>query len=68
MSLGLSGGWKTSPPPSFMEAFYRGMNPELTGYAHALRAAKLRLLRSDKWHHPYYWAPFVLYGEAPTLR
>jgi len=51
----------------FMEEFYREMGPELTGYAHALRAAKLKLLRSDKWHHPYYWAPFVLYGEAPTL-
>ena len=51
----------------FMEEFYREMGPELTGYAHALRASKLKLLRSEKWHHPYYWAPFVLYGEAPTL-
>ena len=51
----------------FMEEFYREMGPELTGYAHALRTSKLKLLRSDKWHHPYYWAPFVLYGEAPTL-
>jgi CHAT domain-containing protein len=52
----------------FMEEFYRGMGPELTGYAHALRASKLKLLHSDKWHHPVYWAPFLLYGEAPTAR
>ena len=51
----------------FMEEFYREMGSESTGYVHALRAAKLKLIRSEKWHHPYYWAPFVLYGEAPTL-
>jgi len=49
----------------FMEEFYREMGPKLTGYAQALRASKLNLLRSEKWHHPYYWASFVLYGEAP---
>jgi len=52
----------------FMEEFYREMGPELTDYAHALRASKLKLLHSGKWHHPYYWAPFVLYGEAPTSK
>ena len=51
----------------FMEEFYRDMGSQPKGYADALRAAKLKLLHSDKWHHPYYWAPFVLYGEAPTL-
>lgn len=50
----------------FIGEFYKEMGPELKRYANALRAAKLRLLRSDKWHHPYYWAPFVLYGQSPT--
>lgn len=49
----------------FMEEFYREMGPGLSGYANALRASKLKLIHSGKWHHPYYWAPFILYGEAP---
>ena len=49
----------------FMKEFYRQMGPELINYPHALRTAKLKLLHSQKWHHPYYWAPFVLYGESP---
>jgi CHAT domain-containing protein len=52
----------------FMEEFYREIGPKLTGYAHALQLAKLKLLHSDKWHHPYYWAPFVLYGQAVASR
>jgi len=27
-----------------------------------LRRAQLSLLRSTMYRHPYYWAPFVLYG------
>ena len=50
----------------FMEDFYREMGPELKNNANALRAAKLKLLHSDKWHHPYYWAPFVLYGQLSS--
>jgi CHAT domain-containing protein len=33
----------------------------------ALRAIKLRMLRGDKgatYQHPYYWAPFVLFGDG----
>lgn len=36
--------------------------------ATALRAIKLRMLRGDKgdkYQHPYYWAPFVVFGEEP---
>jgi CHAT domain-containing protein len=31
-----------------------------------LRQAKLTLLRGEEvaWHHPYYWASFVLVGEG----
>jgi CHAT domain-containing protein len=33
----------------------------------ALRAIKLRMLRGEKneeYTHPYYWAPFVLFGDG----
>jgi len=33
------------------------------GKATALRAAKLALLRSPRWRHPFYWSPFVLVGS-----
>jgi CHAT domain-containing protein len=31
-----------------------------------LRHAKLNLLRGENplWHHPYFWATFVLVGEG----
>jgi CHAT domain-containing protein len=32
--------------------------------AHALRKAQLQLLRHDKTRHPFYWAAFVLLGDA----
>ncbi len=31
--------------------------------ASSLRAAKLSLIHSEKYHHPYYWAPFILVGN-----
>ncbi|MCP4699075.1 MAG: CHAT domain-containing protein [Gammaproteobacteria bacterium] len=39
------------------------------GPAEALRAAKLYLLRGEreeKYRHPYFWAPFVLFGNGGT--
>ena len=32
--------------------------------AEALRQAKLKVIRNKQYAHPYYWAPFVLVGEA----
>jgi CHAT domain-containing protein len=45
---------------SFYQNLGRGMPKD-----EALRQAKLALLKSPQrtWHHPYYWAPFVLVGE-----
>jgi CHAT domain-containing protein len=50
---------------TLMKAFYENLNWGLSKSA-ALRQAKLTLLRSKEsvWHHPYYWAAFVLVGEG----
>jgi CHAT domain-containing protein/Tfp pilus assembly protein PilF len=50
---------------TLMKAFYENLNRGLSKSA-ALRQAKLTLLRGKEaaWHHPYYWAAFVLVGEG----
>jgi CHAT domain-containing protein len=54
-----------SSTSALMEAFYENLNRGLSESA-ALRQAKLTLLRGKEaaWHHPYYWAAFVLVGEG----
>ncbi len=49
----------------FMEAFYKQLRRGRSK-SEALRLAKLSMLRSDTpaYHHPYYWAPFVLVGKS----
>jgi CHAT domain-containing protein len=49
--------------PEFMKAFYRRLTQGDSTTA-TLRRAKLAMLRSDiaAYHHPYFWAPFVLVG------
>ena len=47
-----------------MTAFYRqlaGRKP--VSVRTALRNAKLKLMESDDYAAPYYWAPFVLIGQ-----
>lgn len=44
-----------------MTQFYDELNSGVTK-AEALRAAKLSLLKSDKYFHPYYWSAFILVG------
>lgn len=50
---------------TLMKSFYGNLNRGLSKSA-ALRQAKLSLLRGENnpWHHPYFWAPFVLVGEG----
>ncbi|WP_242054330.1 CHAT domain-containing protein [Nostoc parmelioides] len=44
-----------------MSKFYDELNSGVTK-AEALRSAKLSLLKSDKYFHPYYWSAFILVG------
>jgi CHAT domain-containing protein len=48
---------------TFMQKFYEGMVVAKADKAEALRRAKLALCASDRYAHPFYWAPFVLIGD-----
>jgi len=52
---------------NLMQEFYLAMAPAFSNYGSALRTAKLRLLKDQRWRHPYFWAPFVLYGGLNVL-
>jgi len=57
---------ETSSTARLMIAFHRallGTDAPLRK-ARALRAAQLELLKNPKTQHPFYWAPFVLLGDA----
>jgi CHAT domain-containing protein/Tfp pilus assembly protein PilF len=59
--------WKVndSSTSALMKAFYTNLNHGLPESA-ALRSAKISLLHGKQvvWHHPYYWAAFILVGEG----
>lgn len=44
-----------------MQDFYKNL-PQL-GAAESLRQAQLRLSNHPEWSQPFYWAPFVLFGD-----
>ena len=48
-----------------MESFYDSItqSQEVGNKALALRQAQLKLLRSKRFSHPYYWAPFIMVGN-----
>jgi CHAT domain-containing protein/Tfp pilus assembly protein PilF len=46
-----------------MERFYRALFHDGLKAPAALRAAELALRRDPRWRDPYYWAPFVAYGD-----
>lgn len=45
-----------------MQAMYRELQGGV-GKDEALRRAQLSLLSGGMYQHPYYWAPFVMYGD-----
>lgn len=48
---------------AFMTAFYTNLKSDRMSKAAALKRARLALIRSKDYSHPYYWAPFVLIGN-----
>lgn len=47
----------------FMAGFYKNMEVKGMNKAAALRQARLELIASKKFNHPYYWAAFILIGS-----
>ncbi|HEY2933254.1 MAG TPA: CHAT domain-containing protein [Acidobacteriota bacterium] len=58
--------WKVSDRSTaeLMVSFYQHLKDGTMNKAEALRQAQLKLIRSGRYAEPYYWAPFVLIGEA----
>jgi CHAT domain-containing protein/uncharacterized protein HemY len=54
-----------------LKASIDGQRPGV-GKAEALRIAALKLLRTPRYRHPFYWAPFVVIGDdhrpSPAVR
>jgi len=49
----------------FMANFYKNLSSGRSK-SQALRMAKIKMLES-RYSHPFYWAPFVLYGDSSPL-
>lgn len=47
----------------FMAGFYKNMEAKKMNKSAALQEARLQMIASKKFSHPYYWAPFVLIGN-----
>lgn len=47
---------------AFMEKFYHYFLSGMSAQA-ALRKTQQDFINSKKWHHPFYWAPFVMVGK-----
>jgi len=45
----------------FMKSFFNKVKQGL-GHIDALTQTKREFIKSQKYHHPLYWAAFVLYG------
>ncbi|NJL88281.1 MAG: CHAT domain-containing protein [Leptolyngbyaceae cyanobacterium SM1_1_3] len=46
-----------------MSHFYQQLSASTATKAEILRQAQLELIHSDRYQHPYFWAPFVLVGN-----
>ena len=57
--------WKVddNATTELMRQFYGAMLNEGLSPAAALRAAKEKMWRHPRWHHPFYWAAFEIQGE-----
>ena len=48
---------------ALMGEFYKNLIKNKLDKTNALRKAQLALLSDEKFAHPFYWAPFVLFGD-----
>lgn len=57
--------WKVDDEATaeLMRHFYHAMLKEGLPPAAALQKAKLKMQAHPRWHHPFYWAAFVIQGE-----
>jgi len=57
--------WKVSDQSTaeLMRTFYGYLTMGRCDKAEALRRAKLDLMDRNQWRHPFYWAPFILFGH-----
>jgi len=46
-----------------MKSFYAPVAKDGTSYGLALTQAKRKLIATEKWKRPFYWAPFILVGN-----
>jgi CHAT domain-containing protein/Tfp pilus assembly protein PilF len=62
--------WKVNDRSTarLMRTFYEGLLREKRGRPESLAAARRALLKAPETRAPFYWAPFVLIGEAGRLR
>jgi CHAT domain-containing protein len=47
----------------FMTEFYRFYNNDKLDKAEAIRQAQIVVSKNKKYSHPFYWSPFVLFGN-----
>ncbi len=48
---------------TLMEEFYKNLIKYKLSKTDALRKAQLTLMNDEKFAHPFYWAPFVIFGD-----
>ncbi len=48
---------------TLMKEFYEKLVKENLSKTESLRKAQLAMLRDEKFAHPFYWAPFVIFGD-----
>lgn len=46
-----------------MKTFYEPVIKSKAAYGVALTQAKRKLVATSKWKHPFFWAPFILFGN-----
>jgi CHAT domain-containing protein/Tfp pilus assembly protein PilF len=52
-----------SSTATLMTEYYKNMIKKDLNKTEALRQAQLTLLKDEKYAHPFYWAPFILFGD-----